>query len=61
MRKISYEEAKKVIDEYPEQEWYVSNSQMSYSPDVGMNDNSVELCIYWNKCAKIVKAKAEEV
>ena len=54
-RVVTYEEAKSVIDEYPEDEHYIQkNYCMWFHPSVGMDDNSINLYNFWHQCKKLV-------
>jgi len=54
-REVSYEEAKSIIDEYPEDEHYIqTNYSTRFHPSVGMDDNSIDLHQFWHACKKLV-------
>ncbi len=54
-RVVEYKEAKEIIEEYPEDEYYIqAYYRMWFSPNVGMDDNSIDLHHFWHKCKQLV-------
>lgn len=53
---VFYEEAKELMNEYPEKDWYIQeNYRMWMSPGFGMDDNSIDLSYHWRKCKELVE------
>ena len=57
-RKITIEEARKTIEEYPEDEHYISEH---YSQGLGWHnehwDNTIETHAFWHRCKRMVDAE----
>jgi hypothetical protein len=61
-RDVFYEEAKSIIEEYPEDEHYIqANYSMWFHPSVGMDDNSIELHRFWHLCRRLVEDYEKEI
>lgn len=56
-KELDYETAKKVMDEFPEEDDYVQTHYNQFLTNGEHNDNTVETSNYWNKCKKIVGRK----
>lgn len=54
-RVIHYEEAKDVMDEFPEEDNYVQAHYEQFLTDGEADDNTIDTSNYWNKCKKVVE------
>lgn len=55
MKNPTLEEAKEIIESYPERDFFIdANYQMWMAPGFGMDDNSIELSWYYSECLKIL-------
>lgn len=54
-KQISLKEAKRIVREYPNDEYYIqANYSMYFHPEIGMTDNSMQLYEKWHRCKEIV-------
>lgn len=59
-RKVYYNEAKAIIDEFQDEESYISaNYAQRFLAGFGMDDNSCELANHFNQCKKLVLTTCE--
>lgn len=52
---LDYETAKGVIDEFPEEDDYVQANYQQFLRNGEPDDNTIEMCNYWNLCKKRVE------
>ncbi len=59
-KELDYDTAKKVIDEFPEEDYYVQAHYQQFLTNGEHDDNTVESSNYWNLCKKVVGGKQRE-
>lgn len=55
------EEAIETIKEYPDVELFIDSKYTQWmAPGFGMDDNSIDLDLYWHQCNKLVNPTTNE-
>lgn len=59
-KEATFEIAKKVIDEFPEEEHYIQAHFQQFLTFGEYDDNSIELSDYWNKCKVVFDKQLQQ-